>query len=107
MAYLYVSHEEAEALKDNFSTSPSYIDLVTDVWRTIKWYFAPKMWHNYVFPDSFIDDFTRHFYFDLNEIYYIFIVAFLITLIRYIFERYICKVCSLDREREKKRNFFF
>ena len=98
MVYPHISAEQDQVwknLKNNFSMSPTYTDLVTDIWRTVKWYYAPHMWHGYVFPYSFIDEFTRHFYFSLHEICYLVYVALLITLIRYVFEQVICKVCFI------------
>jgi hypothetical protein len=98
MTHPHLSVEQYQAwtnVTGNFSKSPTYIDLVTDMWHAVGWYYAPHMWHGYVFPHSFIDEFTRHYYFPLNEIYYIVYVTLLITLIRYAFEQVICKVCFL------------
>ncbi len=98
MTHPHLSVEQYQAWKNltgNFSMSPTYIDLVTDIWHTLEWYYAPLMWRGYVFPHSFIDEFTQHYYFPLNEIYYIVYVALLITLIRYVFEQVIGKVCFL------------
>jgi hypothetical protein len=79
-------------LKGNFTLTPNYLDLVKGIWNTISWYYASPMWHDYTFPHSFIDEFTRHFYFPLNQVYYIVYIAIFITLLRYLFERLICKV---------------
>ena len=98
MAHPHLSAEQYQAwknLKGNFSMSPTYIDLVTGIWHTVEWYYAPHMWRGYVFPHSFIDELTRHYYFPLPEVYYIVYVALLITLVRYAFEQVICKVCYL------------
>lgn len=96
MAHSALNPERIELLKDlkgNYTTTPTYIDLVLGIWNTISWYYAPPMWKDYVFPESFIHEITRHFYFPLNQISYILYIAVLITLIRYLFERFICKVC--------------
>jgi len=98
MVHAHVSAEQIHAwenLKGNFSMSPTYIDLFNDTWRIVKWYYAPDMWHGYVFPHSFIDEFTRHYDFPLHEVYYIIYAALFITLLRFVFERIICQVCSL------------
>jgi hypothetical protein len=84
----YLTSEELEEwknLKGNFTLSPNYLDLITGLWNAISWYYKPSMWHNYTFPRSFIEDFTRHFYFPLNQVYYIISIAILITILRYLF----------------------
>jgi hypothetical protein len=95
MTHSHITAEQLENLKDlkgNFTLTPNYIDLVKGIWSTIGWYYGPKMMRGYTFPHSFIDDIKRYFYFPLNQIYYIVYIAILITLIRYLFEKYICKV---------------
>ncbi|CAF1076082.1 unnamed protein product [Adineta ricciae] len=67
--------------------SPSYADLATDMWHTMKWYYGPDAWRGYVFPDSFIDEFTQHYYFPLQDITYIVYAAIFLTFIRSVFER--------------------
>jgi hypothetical protein len=84
--------DEWTNLKGDFSTSPTYIDLVTGIWHAVTWYYKPSMWSDYRFPQSFIEDFMRHFYFPLNQIYYIVYIAIVITIARYLFERFVCKV---------------
>lgn len=86
--------EEWKNLKGNFTTTPTYLDLFTGLWNTLSWYYRPHMWRDYRFPQSFIEDFTRHFYFPLHEVYYIIYIALLITAMRYAFEKVICKVSS-------------
>lgn len=102
MVYSHLTDEEAllwKDLKGNFTQTPNYLDLVKGIWNTISWYYRPIMWKNYRFPQSFIDDFTRHFHFPLNQVLYIVYIAVFITALRYLFERKICKVCSsFDRE---------
>jgi hypothetical protein len=106
MAHPYTERlEDLQYLKGNFTFTPNYIDLIKGIWNTISWYYAPRMWNGYTFPHSLIDDFTRNFYFPLNQIYYIVYIAILITLIRYLFEKLICKVCSM--EKIFFRNFIF
>jgi len=95
MARSYRTPEQLEDwknLKGNFTTTPNYIDLVVGIWNGISWYYRPHMWDNYTFPRSFIEDFTEHFYFPVHEIYYIIYIAIFITILRYLFEKFICKV---------------
>jgi hypothetical protein len=95
MSHPYLSSEDLEEyknLKGNFTTTPNYIDLITGIWTALSWYYKPKMWRDYAFPRSFIEDFIRHFYFPINEVYYIIYIAILITILRYLFEKFICKV---------------
>jgi len=95
MAHSYRTPEQLEDwknLKGNFTITPNYIDLVVGIWNGISWYYRPHMWQNYSFPRSFIEDFTEHFYFPVHEIYYIIYIAIFITILRYLFEKFICKV---------------
>jgi hypothetical protein len=106
MAHSHLTAEQVEHFKDlkgNFTLSPNYIDLVKGIWTTISWYYAPQMWRGYTFPRSFIDEFTRHFYFPINQIYYILYIAIFITILRYLFERFVCKVCY-NKEQEFQLN---
>lgn len=91
MAHSHLIDERLEYLKGNFTLSPNYLDLVKGIWNTISWYYAPRMWQDYTFPNSFIDEFTQHFYFPMKQVYYIVYIAIVITIIRYLFERFICK----------------
>jgi len=96
MAHPYLTSEQLENWKDlkgNFTHTPNYLDFVKDIWNVLSWYYAPKMWKGYVFPQSFFDEFTRHFYFPLYQVYYIIYIAIFITILRYLFERFISKVC--------------
>lgn len=77
---------------NNFSLAPSYVDLVTDMWSALKWYYAPHMWQDYVFPHSFIDEFTRHYRFPAHEVYYVVYIALFFTIVRFAFERIVSKV---------------
>jgi len=95
MAHPYLTTEQLEVWKDlkgNFTTTPNYIDLITGIWNVISWYYKPRMWNNYTFPQSFIEDFTKHFHFPIHEIYYIVYIAIFITILRYLFEKFLCKV---------------
>ncbi|CAF3453112.1 unnamed protein product [Rotaria sp. Silwood1] len=94
MAHPHLTAEQLKNWKNlqgNFTLTPNYIDLVNGIWNTISWYYAPPMWNNYTFPESFINEIAKHFYFPRNQIYYIVFIAIFITLIRYSFERFICK----------------
>lgn len=91
-----LTDEEAQLWKDlkgNFTLTPNYFDLVKGIWSTVVWFYRPIMWKNYRFPQTFIDDFTQHFHFPINQVLYIIYIAIFITLLRYVFEKLICKVC--------------
>lgn len=95
MAHPHLTPDQVELWRDlkvNYTFTPTYIDLLVDMWSTMRWYYQPAMWKNYVFPSSFVDEFIRHFHFPLNEVFYIVYIAIVITLMRYVFERVICKV---------------
>ncbi|CAF0791647.1 unnamed protein product [Rotaria sordida] len=94
MAHPHLTAEQFENWKDlkgNFTLTPTYIDLIKDIWNVISWYYAPRMWKNYIFPESFINEIARHIYVSLNLVYYVIYIAIGITLLRYSFERFICK----------------
>ncbi|CAF3032443.1 unnamed protein product [Rotaria socialis] len=99
--------EDWKNLKGNFTATPNYIDLIIGIWNTISWYYKPYMWRDYSFPHSFVEDFTRHFYFPVNQVYYIVYIAIFITLLRYLFENFICKpfVNWIDLKRVDKKKF--
>lgn len=80
-------------LQGNFTLTPNYLDLIKGIYNVITWYYGPKLWQNYRFPDSYINEIARYFYFPLHEVFYIVYIAIFITLLRYAFERFICKVC--------------
>ncbi len=84
--------EEWKNLKGNFTTTPNYIDLLVGIWNVTSWYYKPNMWHDYKFPQTFIEDFIRHFHFPIYEVYYIIYIAIFITILRYLYEKFICKV---------------
>lgn len=101
MAHPYLTTEQLDEwknLKGNFTTSPNYIDLIMGMWTAMSWYYKPSMWRDYKIPQTFIDDFTRHFHFPIHEVYYILYIAIFITILRYLFERFICKVSFLLNE---------
>ncbi len=79
--------ERTEMFKHEYSMSPSYIDLLTDVYKTVKWYYRDPE-----YPKSCIHDSIKQFYIDLSDIYSVFLIALLITVIRYLIERSIFMV---------------
>ncbi|CAF2546525.1 unnamed protein product [Rotaria sp. Silwood2] len=94
MDHPYLTYEQLEEwknLKGNFTITPNYIDLIKGIWNAISWYYRPCMWHDYMFPRSFFEEFTRHFYFTINQAFYIVYIAIFITILRYLFENFICK----------------
>lgn len=79
-------------LKGNVTFAPNYVDLVRGIWNVASWYYSPSMWKDYVFPHSFVEEFTRYFHFPLYQASYIIYIAIFITLLRYVFEKFLCKV---------------
>lgn len=95
MAHAHLTDEQLEYWKDlkgNFTFTPNYVDLVRGIGNTLSWYYAPHMWRDYRFPQSFVDDFVKHFSFPLHQVFYILFIAVAITALRYVFEEYLCKV---------------
>lgn len=81
--------ERREMFKDEHSMFPSYIDLLTDVYKTVKWYYCDPE-----YPKACIYDSLKQFYIDSSYIYSVFLIALLITIIRYLIERSIFMVDS-------------
>lgn len=73
--------------KDEYSMFPSYIDLFTDVYKTVKWYYRDPE-----YPKASIYDSIKQFSIDLSYIYCVFLIALLLTIIRYLIERSIFMV---------------
>ena len=93
----HLTDEQVECwkeLKGNYTLTPNYLDLIKGIYNVITWYYGPMMWRNYTFPNSYINEIARYFYFPIHEVYYILYIAIFITLLRYAFERVICKVSS-------------
>lgn len=99
--------EHLQNLEGNFTLSPTYLDLISGVTNVISWYYGPPMWKNYKFPQSFIDEFTQYYYFPNHQALYIVYIAILITILRYIFEKVICKIFVdwLDVKTSNKKKF--
>ena len=79
--------ERREMFKDEYSMFPSYIDLLTDGYKTVKWYYRDPE-----YPKASIYDSIKQFSIDLSYIYSVFLIALLITIIRYLIERSIFMV---------------
>lgn len=83
--------DEWKEIQGNYTLTPNYFDLLRGLHHVILWYYKPSLWENYRFPQTFIDDFTRHFTFPTSQFVYLFLIAIFITLIRYVFERNLCR----------------
>ncbi len=79
--------ERTEMFKDEYSMFPSYIDLLTDAYKTVKWYYRDPE-----YPKACISDSIKQFSIDLSYIYSVFLIGLLITIIRYLIERSIFMV---------------
>ncbi len=80
-------NEIIEMFKDEYSMSPSYIDLLTDIYKTIGFYYRES-----ANPKPGIYDSIQQFSIDLSDVYSVFWIALLITVIRYVVERFMFKV---------------
>lgn len=75
----------------SYTTNPGYLDLVRDMFTAAKLYYSHEQWHNYTFPAGFIQDFKKYYHFNTNDYFLILYIAIASTLIRYLFELYLCK----------------
>lgn len=82
----------------SFTTNPGYLDLVVDLYKSMTWFYRPQNWGNYTFPQSFFDDFKKYYYFPVNDYFLIVCIGIVITVIRYLFEMFICKVSKIRDE---------
>ena len=76
----------------SYTTNPGYLDLVTDVYKAIRWHYRAENWKGYSFPSSLFEDFARYYHFPLVEMLPILYIGILFTIVRYAFEYFICKV---------------
>lgn len=72
--------------------NPGYVDLVLEEIKVLRWHYAEHWPDNYTFPSHFFDHFRSYYFFELAELKPIFMWAFFFTIIRYFFERFICRV---------------
>ena len=92
MTHLGLSATDLQALKTNFSMSPSYTDLFVGLWHASQFHYSIKMYPNKTFIAAFIKDLTGDIHFEREEVFCTILIAVLFTLIRHVFERYICVV---------------
>lgn len=98
----------------SYTTNPNYLDLVCGMYKAIRWHYRAENWGDYTFPDGFIkgelflrnqrhkldlyyifatQDFVKYYHFPLYDMLPIVYFAILFTVVRYLFEIFICTVC--------------
>jgi hypothetical protein len=82
----------------SYSTNPGYSDLVFDFYKAIQWHYRDENWGDYKFPEGFINDLKRYFNSPLDDIYPILLITVLLTVFRYFFEIFFCKVIRYQIE---------
>jgi hypothetical protein len=82
----------------SFTTNPGYYDLFNDLYSALTWFYAPEMFSNYSFPKTFFDDFQKYYYFEHDDYFLIIYIGIIITILRYIFELYICNVSIINHD---------
>ena len=82
----------------SFTTNPGYYDLFNDLYSSLTWFYAPEMFKNYSFPKTFFDDFQKYYYFEHDDYFLIIYIGIIITILRYIFELYICNVSITNHD---------
>ena len=92
MTHLDLTPVEFEALRTNFSMSPSYSDLFVGLWHASQFHYSLKMHPNKPFTTAFIQDVTGDIHFNREDVCYTLLIAVFFTLIRHVFERYLCVV---------------
>ena len=90
----------------SFTSNPGYYDLIHDLYTSLKWFYRPDMMQNYSFPKSLIDDFQKYYFFEHDDYFLIIYIAIIITIIRYIFELYLCNVSIFFFNRLKSDLFY-
>lgn len=76
----------------SYTSNPGYLDLVLDMYTSVRWVYSEEIWQNYTFPEDFYSDFRKYYKFPLEESYPILYIAIFFTIVRYIFELGLCKV---------------
>jgi hypothetical protein len=79
----------------SYTTNPGYVDLFVDLKTTLTWFYGNDLWENYTFPQSFFDDFRKYYTFSNDEYLSICAIGVLLTILRYMFEIFFCKVSRL------------
>ncbi len=95
--------DRRKMFKDEYSMFPSYIDLLRDVYKAVKSYYGDPE-----YPKASIYDSIKQFSIDVSDIYSVFLIALLITIIRYSIERFIFMVDSFlfVNKYKKVKNMF-
>lgn len=75
----------------SYTTNPSYVDLVSGMYKAMRWHYRADNWDGYTFPNGFFKDMVRYYDFPLVDMLPILYFAILFTVIRYLFEIFICK----------------
>ena len=75
----------------SYTENPGYFDLIQDMYLGARWHYRAENWGNYTFPSGFIADFRHYYYFSPYETLPILFWSIAFTIIRYIFELFICK----------------
>ena len=78
-----------------YTENPGYFDLLLGIYKNVKWYYRFDSWKNYSVPNDFYADVVENFDFPAQDAYPIIYIAIFFTLIRYLFEFSIGKVCIL------------
>ena len=72
--------------------NPHYLDIVEHMFRLITWDYRSDNWDDYIFASRFKRELKKFFHFPLSNLIPIFIWAIAFTMLRFIFEIYICQV---------------
>lgn len=77
-----------------YTTNPGYIDLVVGAYKAIRWHyrFEDNNWENYTFPMTFMQELSQFYRFPYEELLSTFYLVVGFTLVRYLFEIFVCKV---------------
>lgn len=75
-----------------YSTDPGYNDLFFDLFKALTYYYRAENWGDYKFPQSFFHDIRRYFNSPFDDCYPVLYIALFFTILRYVFEIFICKV---------------
>ncbi|CAF0919255.1 unnamed protein product [Brachionus calyciflorus] len=92
-----------------YTTNPGYIDLVVGSWKAILWHYrtGDDNWGNYSFPRTFFDELNQFYHFPYDEIQTVVYLVIGFTLVRYLFEMFVCKplvnYLKIDKKSERKK----
>ena len=86
----------------SYQTDPGYLDFIRDLPESLKLYINLSVQRNYTFPCTFFNDFKTLCSVEIDAYVSIISIGIIVTVLRYIFDYFICRVIYIKRFYIKK-----